>query len=183
MLQIAPEEQLSASACLKKGCDLQLFNSHSLNSESATPTQQTVAQGENSDDNGSTIILLGALWDMDWVSSNHDDNSWAGHHTLKHTSVFLKFCNLWASSSSSGHSSQLESFGTGFEHQGSNFQSLVNHLCPLETGSKYLEEYKWLWSRAVSSANKSFSREWIKYQLPENLLTQIPISHTDRVSN
>ena len=31
MLRMAPEERLSASACLKKGCDLRLFDGHSLN--------------------------------------------------------------------------------------------------------------------------------------------------------
>jgi len=186
MLRMAPEERLSASACLKKGCDLRLFDGHSLDSGSATPTRQTVAQGENSDDDGSTTILLGALWDTDRASSNHDGDSRAGRCTPNHASGLLESCNLRAPSSPSngdGHGSQLGSFGTGFEHRGSNFQSPVNHSCPLETGSKYLGGYKRPRSTAVGSANKSSSRERIKRRPPEDRLTQIPISRTDRVSD
>lgn len=60
MLRMTPEERLSASACWTKGCDLGLFDGQSLNSGSATP-RQTTAQGDISDDDGSTTILLGAL--------------------------------------------------------------------------------------------------------------------------
>lgn len=75
MLQMTPEERLSVSTCLMKGCNLQLFDGCSLNSGSATPTRQMAVQGEVSDDNNSTTILLGALWDMQRESSNHDGNS------------------------------------------------------------------------------------------------------------
>ena len=63
MLRMKPEERLSAGAYLMKGYDLKLFDGHSLDSGSATPTQQTALQGEISDNDGSTTILLGALWE------------------------------------------------------------------------------------------------------------------------
>ncbi len=63
MLRINPEERLSADACLIKGFDLGLFDGHPLDSGSATLTRQTTLQGEVSDDDSSTTILLGALWD------------------------------------------------------------------------------------------------------------------------
>lgn len=37
MLRMRPEERLSADAWLTKGCDLGLFDGHSLNLENATP--------------------------------------------------------------------------------------------------------------------------------------------------
>ncbi len=43
MLRMTPKERLFASACLKKGCDLRLFDDHSLDSRSATPTRRTTA--------------------------------------------------------------------------------------------------------------------------------------------
>jgi len=186
MLRMTPEKRLSASARLKKGCDLRLFDGHSLDSGSATPTRQAVAQGENSDDDGSTTIVLGALWDPDRASSNPEGDNRARRYTPNHASGLLESCNLRASSSPSTrdeHGSQLGSFGTDFENWGSNFQSPVNHSCPLETGSKYLGGYKRPRSTAVGSANKSCSRERIKRRPPEDRLTQIPISRTDRISD
>lgn len=186
MLRMTPEERLSASACLKKGCDLRLFDGHFLDSGSATPTRQTAAQGENSNDDGSATILLGALWDTERENSNHDGDSRAGRCTPNHTSGLLESCNLQAPSSPSngdGHGSQLGSFGTGFGHWGSNFQSPVNHSCPHEAGSKYLGGYKRPRSTAMGSADKSSSREQIKRRPPDDRLTQISISRTDTVSD
>lgn len=183
MLRMAPEERLSASACLRKGCDLRLFDGHSLDSGSEALTHQAVVQGENSDDDGSTTILLGALWDTDRASSNQDDDRRGGRCTPNHASGFVESCNLRAPSSPSngdGHGSQLGSFGTGFEHRGSNFQPPVNHSCPLRTGSKYLGGYKRPRSTAVGSANKSSSRERIKRRPPEDRLTQIPLGRTPK---
>ncbi len=126
MLRMTPEERLSASVCLTKGCDLGLFDGHSLDLRSATLSSP----------------------------SNGDD-----------------------------YDSQLGSFGTGFDHRGSNVQSPVDHLYPLEAGSKCLGGYERRRSGVVGSANKSFSRERIKCGPSENRLTQIPISRTDRVSD
>ncbi|KAL9028236.1 MAG: hypothetical protein Q9196_003370 [Gyalolechia fulgens] len=61
MLQIEPEERLSADACLAKGYDLGLFHDHSRDSGSATPTQQTALPGKSSDDDGTITIRLDAL--------------------------------------------------------------------------------------------------------------------------
>jgi len=186
---MTPEERLSASACLKKGCDLRLFDGHSLDSGSATTTRRTAAQGENSNYDGSTTILLGALWDTQRERSNHDSDR-TGRCTPNHTSGLLGSYNLRASSPPSNgdrHGSQLGSFGTGFENRGSNVQSPVNQSCPREAGSKYLGGYKRPRSTAVGSAvgsaDKSSSRERIKRRPPEGRLTQIPVSHTDRVSD
>lgn len=84
-----PEERLSAGACFTKGCDLGLFDGHSLDSGSVTPTRQTALQGGISDDDGSTTILLGALWDTK-ESSYHDGNSRTGRCTPEHTSGVLE---------------------------------------------------------------------------------------------
>ena len=86
MLRMRPEERLSAGACLTKGCDLGLFDGHSVDSGSATPTRHTAPQGEISDDDGSTTVLLGALWDTEEEGSNHDGNSRTGCHTPDRTS-------------------------------------------------------------------------------------------------
>ena len=80
MLRMRPEEQLSAGACFTKGCDLGLFDGHSLDSGSVTPTRQTALQGGISNDDGSTTILLGALWDTK-ESSYHDGISRPGRST------------------------------------------------------------------------------------------------------
>ena len=185
MLRMTPEERLSASACLTKGCDVGLFDSHSVDSGSATP-RQTALQGKIGDDDGSTTIFLGALWDTVGESSNHDSNSRTGRCTPNHTSGALESRNLRAQSSPSngeGHDSQLGSFGTGFNRQGSNVQSPIDRSCALETGWKYLGGYKRRRSKAMGSANKSSSRERIKRRPPEDRLTQIPISRTDRASD
>lgn len=184
MLRIIPEERLSASACLTKGCDVGLFDSHSVDSGSATP-RQTALQGKNGDDDGSTTILLGALGDTVGKSSNHDDNSRTGS-TPNHTSGVLESRKLRAPSSPSngeGHDSQLGSFGIGSDRRGSNVQSPIDRSCPLEAGSKYLGGYKRRRSKAVGSANKSSSKERIKRRTPEDRLMQIPISRTDRTSD
>ncbi|KAI9764751.1 MAG: hypothetical protein M1835_007514 [Candelina submexicana] len=127
------------------------------------------AQGEVSEDDGSTI-LLGALWDTEWDVFGQDDNDQAGRCALKPTS-------------GDGYDSQLGSFGTSFGHQGSNVQPPVDHSCFLEVGSKYPGEYKRRRSTAVGSANKSSSGERIKRRPPEDRLTQILISSTDGVSD
>lgn len=101
MLRMRPEERLSTSACLTKGYDLQLFDGHSLDSGSTTPTRQTAAQGEMSDDDGSTTILLGALWDTEGEGSNHDGSSRTGRCDPNHASGVLESCNLRAPNSSS----------------------------------------------------------------------------------
>lgn len=89
MLRMRPEERLSAGACFTKGCDLGLFDGHSLDSGSVTPRRQTALQGGISNDDGSTTILLGALWDTK-ESSYHDGNSRTGRRTPEHTSGVLE---------------------------------------------------------------------------------------------
>lgn len=74
LLRIPPEERLSAQDCLRKGRDLGLFDHHTVNSGCATPTQQTALHGNIGDDDGSSTIILGALWDPDTVL-NHNDNN------------------------------------------------------------------------------------------------------------
>jgi hypothetical protein len=59
MLQIESGDRLPASECLKKGHDLGLF---AIDTSGATLTQQTVLQDEIGDGDGSTAIILGALW-------------------------------------------------------------------------------------------------------------------------
>lgn len=93
MLRMIPEERLSASACWTKGCDLGLFDGQSLNSGSATLRQMT-AQGNISDDDGSTTILLGALWDTERETSNYNGDSGAGYYNPIYTSGVLESYNL-----------------------------------------------------------------------------------------
>ena len=175
MLRMRPEERLSAGACLTKGSNLGLFNGYSLNSGSATPTRQTALQGEISDDDGSTTILLGALWDTEEESSNHDGNSRKGCCTPDHTSGVLESRNLQALGSPSngdGHGSQLGSFGTALDHLGSQVQSPADLPCPLEARSTNPGGYKRQRSPIVGSANNSSDGGRIKRRPPE--LIQIP---------
>jgi hypothetical protein len=59
MLQIESEDRLPASECVN---DMGLFDGYAIDTRGATLTQQTVLQDEISDDDGSTAIILGALW-------------------------------------------------------------------------------------------------------------------------
>lgn len=164
MLRKTPEERLSASACLTKGYDVGLFDGHYVDSGSVTP-RQTVLQGKIGDDNGSTTILLDALWDTVGESPDHNDNSRTGHSIPNHTFRALESRNLRAPSSPSnreGHDSRLGSFRPGFDRQSSNVQSPIDRSCSLEAGSKYLGGYKRRQSKAVGSAKKSSSKERIK---------------------
>ena len=188
MLRIAPEERLSASACLTKGCDLRLFDGHSLDSGSDTPARQTAAaaQGKVSDDDASTTILLGTLWDTERESSNDEGNGRPKRRPPNHTSGVLESSNSRATNSPSnggGRGSQFGSFGTDSEHGGSNVQPPVSHSCLREAGSKYLGGYKRRRPTALGSANKSSSRERIKRRLPEDRVTQIPIPCAHIVSD
>ncbi len=137
MLRMRPEERLSAGSCLTKRCDLGLFDGHSLDSGSATPTQQTALQGGISDDDSSTTILLGVLWDTEEENSNHDGKRRSGRRTPVHTSGVLESRNLRVTSSVSngdGHGSQL---GTALDYLGGKFQSPADFLCSLEARSIY----------------------------------------------
>jgi hypothetical protein len=60
MLKMDPKERLSIGECLKEASNVGLFDDHTF-ARSATPIQQTAQQGEGSDDDGSTTIILGAL--------------------------------------------------------------------------------------------------------------------------
>lgn len=179
MLRMRPEERLSASACLTKGCDVGLFDGHSLDSGSATPTPQAALQGEISDDDGSTTILSGALWNTEGENSHYDSNSRTGRCTPDHTSVVLESCNLRAPSSpinGTGQGSQFGRVGTTLDHLSSNVQSPADLSCPLEARSTYLGGYKRQRSPAVGSANNSSKRFRIKRRPPEVRLTEVPVS-------
>lgn len=181
MLRIAPEERLSASVCLKKGCDLRLFDGHSVDSDSATPIRRTAAQGENGNDDGTTTVLLGALWGTEGQSSNHDGDR-LGRCTPNHTSGLPEYCNLQAPNPSNNgdrHGSQFESLGTGIGNRGSNVQSPIKQSYPREAGSKCRGD-KRPRSTAAGSTDQSSSRERIKRRPPEGRLKQIPVSHTDK---
>ena len=185
MLRMKPEERLSADACLIKGCDLGLFDGHSLDSGSATPTRQTALQGEVSDDDGSTTILLGALWDTEEESSNHDGNSRTGRCTPDHISGVLESRNLRAPSSprdGDGHGSQLGSFETALDPLGGNYQSPAEFSCPLEARSIY-PGYKRQRSPAVGSANNSSDSHRIKRRPSEIRPTDVPVSRAFEISD
>ena len=161
MLQMKPEERLSAGACLMKGYNLQLFNGHPLDSGNATPKWRTAGYGDSSDgdDDGSTTILLGALWDTDGEVLNQDDNNPTGLYPFERTSE-------------DGCNSQLERLGTGFEHVDSGIRSPEDSSCHLETEPKCLGSYKRQRSTAMGSTNMSFSRERVKRRLTDKCLTQ-----------
>lgn len=75
MLGMKPEERFAARECLKRGSDLGLFDGYTIDAGSATPTPQTALQGEISDgDDGSTIIL-GAFWGTDETSPEYASGS------------------------------------------------------------------------------------------------------------
>lgn len=179
MIRMRPEERLSAGACFTKGCDLGLFDGHSRDSGCVTPTRRTALQGGINDDDGSTTILLGALWGME-ESSNHGGNSQTGHCTLEHNCGVLESRNLRVSSSPSNgddHGSQLGSFATGLNHLGDNVQSPADLSRPLEVGSIHPGRYKRQRSPAVGSAKNSSDRDQIKRRPLEVRLIQVHVSH------
>ncbi|KAI9772280.1 MAG: hypothetical protein M1840_001029 [Geoglossum simile] len=61
ILKMDPNERLSAGQCLKEANDLRLYDSDAFGS--TTPIRQTTQQGEIIDDDNSTTIRLGSLWD------------------------------------------------------------------------------------------------------------------------
>ena len=148
MLRLGPEERLSADACLAKGYELGLFHGHSHDSGTATPTQRTVLQGGTSDDDGSTTILLGALWDTE-EGSKHSANNRTGCRNPDHTSGVLDSRSLRGPSNGNDRSSQLGSFGPAFNQLGSNGQSSADLSYPLLKRQR---------SPVVGSANNSQQR-------------------------
>ena len=92
MIRIAPEERLSARACLTKGCHVGLFDGQSVDSRSATP-RSIALQGKSSDDDSSTTILLGTLWDTVEENLNYNGGSRTGHSLPNHTSEALDYRN------------------------------------------------------------------------------------------
>jgi len=181
MLRMRPEERLSADVCLTKGCDLGIFDDQSLNLGNATPTRQTALQGAISDGDGSTTIVLGALWDTEEESSNQDGKSRTGRCTTSHISEVLNSRNVQAPGSSNngdGYGSLLESFGTTHDHLGNDVQSPAGFSCPLNARSTYPGGYKRRRSPAVGSANSSSGKNPIKRRPPEVRLTAVPaLSH------
>ncbi|KAI4287891.1 MAG: hypothetical protein L6R35_002852, partial [Caloplaca aegaea] len=61
MLRVIAEERLSASGCLLRGYEVELFDPVAIESKSATPSQGTVSQANTDSDSGSSTILLGTL--------------------------------------------------------------------------------------------------------------------------
>jgi len=174
MLRMRPEERLSADVCLAKGCALGLFDGQSLDLGVATPTRQTALQGAISDDDGSTTILLGALWDTEEESSDQDGKGRTGRCTPSHISVVPNSRNVQAPGSSNnvdGYGSQLESFGIIHDHRPAGLS------CPLNARSTYPGGYKRQRSPAVGSANSSSGKNRIKRRPPEVRLTAVPVSH------
>jgi len=161
MLRMRPEERLSAGACLTKGCDLGLFDGHSVDSGSATPTRHTAPQGEISDDDGSTTILLGALWDTEEEGSNHDGNSRTGCHTPDRTSGVVEPRTFRAP----------------------NSPTPADLSCSLEARSIYPGGYKRKRSPAVGSANISSDRQCVKRRPSEVRLVEVPVSRTFGISD
>lgn len=186
MLRMRPKERLSAGVCLTKGCDLGLFDDQSLNLGNATPTRQTTLQGAISDNDGSTTIVLDALWDTEEKSSNQNGKSQTGRCTPNHIPGVLKSRNVQAPGSSNngdGHGSQIGSFGTTHDHLGNNVQSPAGLSCPLKARSTYPGGYKRQRSPAVGSANSSSGKDRIKRRPPEVRLTDVPVSHALRISD
>ena len=122
MLKMEPDERLSAGQCLEKGHHLGLFNGHTFNSGSVTPTPQTALQGEISDDEGSTTIILGALWGTSEIS-NYEDNGRTACYGPEHTSGFLNTQVPSAPSYGDGCSPRFGSFGTAFQQWDGNIQA------------------------------------------------------------
>ncbi|KAF7502518.1 hypothetical protein GJ744_005639 [Endocarpon pusillum] len=170
MLRMRPEEWLSAGACLTKRCNLGLFDAQFPNSGSATPTQQAALQSEISDDDGSTAILIDALWDTEEELSNHDENTRVGVQESR---------NLRVSSSPSngdGHGSKLGSSGTVLDHLVSKVPSPADLSCPPEARSMHLGEYKRQRSPAVGSANDSSGKGRVKRRPPDVCPSEVPVS-------
>ncbi|KAL9606105.1 MAG: hypothetical protein Q9179_000731 [Wetmoreana sp. 5 TL-2023] len=185
LLRMRPEERLSAGACLTKGSDLGLFDGYSVDSGSATPTRQPALQ-ETNDDDGSTTILLGALWHTEEGTSNHDGNSRTGRCDLNHTSGLLESRNFRAPSSLSkgdGHGSQRGSFEIAIDHLSNNVQSPAELSCPLKARSIYPGGYKRQRSPVVDSANNFSDSGRIKRRPSEIPLTDVPVSHAFEISD
>ncbi|KAI4228462.1 MAG: hypothetical protein L6R40_008127 [Gallowayella cf. fulva] len=183
MLRMRPEERLSTDACLARGYDLKLFHGHSHACGSATPrdtNKQRTLQDENNDDDGSTTILLRALWDTEKISK-HDENSRTEYRNT--TSAVLDSRSLrsprspCSPSNGTGRGSQLGSLGSALDQLGSNGHSSVDLSYPLKAGSTYPGGFKRQRTPAVGSANNSSGRGRIKRRPPGVHLTEVPMSH------
>lgn len=185
MLRFNPEERLSAGACLKKGYDLALFKDHPLDSGSATSTRQTALQGEISDDDDSTTIVLGALWATEAIS-DHNNNGRIGCCSPGHASMLLKPCTtqaLSASSNGDGRRPRRGGFETAPAQWDGNIQAPVDvPTCPLEARSTYPAANKRERSPAGGSAKHS-SREPIKRRQPDVRLAGKSVLHTYDLSD
>lgn len=157
MLRIRPEERLSASACWTKGCDLGIFEVHSLDSGTVTPTRQTAPRSGMSNDDGSTTIILGALWDKD-EDSDHDGDDRTGQCPPDRISRIPGSRNPRDPSSpgnGDGPGSRLGGQGHFQSHVDGSLQSSADLLFPLlEARSTYAGGYKRQRSPAVDSANR-----------------------------
>lgn len=185
MLRMKPEERFSADACLAEGYDLGLFHGHSHTCGSATPTQQRTLQGENNDDDGSTSILLGALWDPE-ESSKHDGNNRTGCRNPDHTSGILESCSFRGTGSpNDGNSrgSQLGNFGSAFDQLGSNCQLSADLSYPLKAGLTYPGGLKRQLSPIIGSPNNSSNKSRTKRRPSGVRLTEVPVAHELGISD
>ena len=89
MLRMKPETRPSASECLMEGQDAGFFDRCIADIGNATPTQQTVLQGEIGHDDGSGNIILGTLWGAEASSGYYSDGR-AGLRDPENTSGFLE---------------------------------------------------------------------------------------------
>ncbi|KAL8900705.1 MAG: hypothetical protein Q9207_005572 [Kuettlingeria erythrocarpa] len=179
MLQMSPEERLSADACLAEGYRLGVFHGHSRDSGSATPTQQKTLQGESNNDDGSTIIHLGALSDTEEISK-HDGNNRTGCYNPDHTSGILESCSSrgpGSPSDANGRGSQLGSSGSAFDRLGSNGRSSAGISYPLKAGLTYPGGLKRQRSPVVGSPTSSSSRGRTKRRPSGVRLTDVPVAH------
>jgi len=78
MLQMKPDQRLSASACLTKGHDMGLFSDQAHDSEDDTPRRQSALLSVASDNNSITTIVFDALWNMGDGNSRQDSESGIG---------------------------------------------------------------------------------------------------------
>ncbi|KAI4147565.1 MAG: hypothetical protein LQ340_005495 [Diploschistes diacapsis] len=162
MLQMIPEERLSAGVCLTKGQDMGLWTGQSTNSGSATSRPKLSLQSEMGNDDGSTTIILDALWSRKDGSLNRDDESEIGRFpTLQNTSTQGSYTSRAATTPSNrfNHGSKLQGFGTASVLLGNN--------------DSYSRASKRLRSPAKGSTNNHSGRRRVKRRPREDRPAEI----------
>ena len=72
MLRMQPQGRLSASACLRKGYELGIFNESFTRSRHATPTQTKPPAGVVRHEEETPTVIVDALWDAGRVLGNYN---------------------------------------------------------------------------------------------------------------